>query len=172
MNGILRSRGFRRAFAALGIIAVIAGCSSGGLSPNGSPQMGMPKSTSPGAISVPPMVKTAILPASAMNSPVKPMTDVTGLNWTQITGNATQISAAADGSVWALSSAPSGPDKNIWHYVSGTWTNISGTASAIAVAPNGTLYAVTSTTGVYSYSGGTWTTLGGGATCGHIGRRQ
>jgi hypothetical protein len=125
--------------------------------------MSMPKSTSPAAISVPPMVKTAILPASAMTSPVKPYTDVKGLNWTQITGNATQVAAAADGSIWALSTTPSGPDKNIWHFANGTWANIGGQASAIAVAPNGTLYAVTSTNGVYSYNG-TWTALGGGAT--------
>ncbi len=91
------------------------------------------------------------------------MTAVQGANYTQIPGAASSAAAAPDGSLWVLSTAPAGPDKYIWHYVSGSWTNISGLASHLSVAPNGTLYAINSGGGTYAYSGGAWTALGGGA---------
>lgn len=110
------------------------------------------------------MAKTKILPASVMTSAFvrKPMTAINGLSYTQIPGAASYAAAAPDGSLWVLSTQPSGSDKYIWHYSGGTWTNISGLASRIAVAPNGTLYAINSGGGAYSYSGGTWTAFGGG----------
>ena len=121
-----------------------------------------PHSVSPALIAPAPMARTAILPASAMESPVHPQMAILGLNWAQIPGSASQVAASPDGSLWALSTLPSGADKYIWHYVSGAWTNISGMAAYLAVAPNGTLYAVNSGGGTYAYSG-TWTALGGGA---------
>ena len=122
--------------------------------------LGTPQSVSPALIPPAPMAKTAILPASVMD--VKPQSAIQGLNWTQIPGAATYAAAAPDGSLWVLSTQPSGADKYIWHYVNGSWTNISGLASRLSVAPNGTLYAINSGGGTYSYSGGTWTALGGG----------
>jgi hypothetical protein len=107
------------------------------------------------------MAKTAILPASSMS--IRPQAAIQGMNWTQLPGAASSAAAAPDGSLWALSTAPAGPDKYIWHYASGAWTNISGLATRLSVAPNGTLYAINSGGGTYSYSGGTWTALGGGA---------
>ena len=128
---------------------------TGGITP------GTPKSVSPALIPPAPMAHTAILPASVMN--VKPQRTIQGLNWTQISGAASYAAAASDGSLWVLSTSPTGSDKYIWHYVNGTWTNISGLATRLSVAPDGTLYAINSGGGAYSYSGGTWTALGGGA---------
>ena len=86
---------------------------------------------------------------------------IQGTNWTQIPGSAS-LAAAADGSLWVLSTGPAGNDKYIWHYANGSWTNISGLASRLAVGPSGALYAINSGGGIYSYSG-TWTAFGGGA---------
>jgi len=90
--------------------------------------------------------------------------DIQGLNYTQIPGAASFAAASPDGSLWALSTQPSGPDKYIWHYSGGNWTNISGLASRLSVAPNGTLYALNSGGGVYAYTSGTgiWSAVGGG----------
>ncbi len=165
MNMLVKNRRLGSALGALAVVVLLAGCSSAG---NGShaqvlPQMGMPTSVSPALIHVAPMTRTAIQPRSAMHSPPSTAIDIQGLNWTQIPGAATQAAAAADGSLWVLSTAPSGANKYIWHYVNGTWTNITGLASQLAVAPNGTLYAINSGGGTYAYSGGNWTALGGGA---------
>ena len=123
-----------------------------------------PQSISPGSIHPPPMVHTAILPASVMLAATvrTPKGAISGLNYTQLPGAATAAAAAPDGSLWVLSTGPSGPDKYIWHYSGGSWTNISGLASAISVAPNGTLYAINSGGSAYAYSGGVWTGFGGG----------
>jgi len=155
-------RHLRFAFASLVILAVAAAC-AGNQSPGILPQMATPKSVSPALVVPAPMAKTAILPSSAMASPRHTLSDIQGLNWTQLPGAATQVAASADGSIWVLSTDPSGPDKYIWHYSGGSWTNISGLASQIAVAPNGTLYAINSGGGTFTYSGGLWTALGGGA---------
>ncbi|MHB8148219.1 MAG: tectonin domain-containing protein, partial [Vulcanimicrobiaceae bacterium] len=164
--GLARNRRFGSALGALAVAILAAGCSSAGSglhTPPPASQMGMPKSVSPALIHVAPMARTATQSRSAMHSPPRTAIDITGPNWTEIPGAATQVAAAADGSIWVLSTAPSGPDKYIWHYVSGTWTNIAGLASQIAVAPDGTLYAINSGGGTYAYSGGSWTALGGGA---------
>ena len=146
-----------------------AGCSShGGSAVPALPSAmtSMPQSVSPGSIVPPPMAQTAILPASAMQSPadsgVKPMSAIQGVSYSQIPGSATVASAAADGSLWVLSNAPAGADKYIWHYSGGAWTNISGLANHISAAPDGSLYASNSLGGAYHYVSGTWTALGGG----------
>jgi hypothetical protein len=150
-------------FSALAFTVALAGCSGARhLSPQiGGSMLDTPKSVSPGSITPAPMAHTAILPASLMD--VKPQSAILGASWTQIPGAASYAAAAPDGSLWVLSTAPTGPDKYIWHYVSGTWTNISGLATRLSVAPNGTLFAINSGGGTFSYSGGTWTVLGGGA---------
>ena len=150
-------------FSALAFTVVLAGCSgSSHMTPqNGGVMLGTPQSVSPALIPPAPMAHTAILPASVMN--VKPQRTIQGLNWTQISGAASYAAAAPDGSLWVLSTSPTGSDKYIWHYVNGTWTNISGLATRLSVAPDGTLYAINSGGGTYSYSGGSWTALGGGA---------
>ena len=125
------------------------------------PHLTTPQSVSPALIPAAPMAKTAILPSSVMM--IKPQTAIGGLNWTQLPGAASAVAAAPDGSLWALSTQPSGADKYIWHYASGTWTNIAGLAAFITVTPDNTLYAVNSGGGTWKYSGGTWTSLGGGA---------
>jgi len=125
--------------------------------------MKTPQSVSPALVPPAPMAKTAILPSSAMRSPIVSMSAIQGLNWTQIPGSATQIAAAPDGSIWVLSNQPAGADKYIWHYAGGAWTNISGLAAHLAVAPDGTLYALNSGGGTYKFSSGNWTALGGGA---------
>jgi hypothetical protein len=42
------------------------------------------------------------------------------LNWSQLSGSASSLTIAPDGSLWALSTQPSGANKYIWHYVAGT----------------------------------------------------
>lgn len=153
----------RLAFSALAVIMVAAACSGGNVSPGSAPTMQTPKSVSPAQIKPAPMAHTAILPSSTMTSPRRTLSDIQGLNWTQIPGTATRVAASSDGSIWVLSDQPAGADKYIWHYANSAWTNISGLASQLAVAPNGTLYAVNSGGGTWAYSGGTWTSLGGGA---------
>lgn len=125
--------------------------------------MQMPVAVSPARVKAAPMAKTAILPPNAMRSPRRPQSAIQSPSYTEIPGSAISAAAAPDGSLWVLSTQPSGPDKYIWHYVSGMWTNISGLASQLAVAPNGTLYAINSGGGTYAYSAGSWTALGGGA---------
>ena len=145
---------------------LVAGCSTSAVrspAPSGITLV-TPQSVSPGSIRPAPMVHTAILPPSVMLAATVRTTKaaITGLNYTQIPGAATAAAAAPDGSLWVLSTGPSGLDKYIWHYSGGSWTNISGLASAISVAPNGTLYAINSGGSAYSYSGGVWTGFGGG----------
>lgn len=66
----------------------------------------------------------------------------------------------SDGTLFALSTAPAGADKNILHYEAGHWTSVPGlTASSIAVGPTGTLYA-SAPNGVYAYDAGVWKPLG------------
>lgn len=147
-----------------GIAAIIAVAlsSCSGHPEAGTTRLATPASISPGSIRPAPMAKTPILPASAMRSP-HVLSALQGLNWSQIPGSASAAAASSDGSLWALSTQPAGPDKYIWHYAGGSWTNISGLAAQISVAPNGTLYAVNSGGGTYAYSSGSWTALGGGA---------
>ena len=152
----------RFTFIALGFVIAAAACSGRNI-PGGTPQLPTPQSVSPANIPVKPMAKTAILPSSAMQSPIHTQSDIQGLSWSQIPGSATQVTASTDGSIWVLSTQPQGPDKYIWHYANGAWTNIAGLASQLAIAPNGTLYAINSAGGTYSYTAGAWTALGGGA---------
>lgn len=127
-------------------------------------EMTTPRSVSPALIPAAPMAKTEILPPSAMQSPIIPASAVQNLSYTQVPGSASQIaSAISDGTLWALSTLPNGPDKYIWHYDGTSWTNISGLASQIAVAPDGSLYAINSGGGTFKYHNGSWTALGGGA---------
>lgn len=149
-----------RFLGGLFLVAAVTAC--GGRSNMPAPQV-LPQSISPALIKAAPMAKTAALPRSAMSSPISTKGDIQGVSWTQIPGSASQVSASTDGSIWVLSTQPSGPDKYIWHYVNGAWSNISGLASQLAIAPNGTLYAINSGGGTYSYSNGSWTALGGGA---------
>src|SRR6202035_80852 len=108
----------------------------------------------------------AILPASVMLGATVRTTQakLQGVNYTQIPGAAIAASGASDGSLWVLSTQPSGPDKYIWHYSGGNWTNISRLASRLSAAPNGTLYALNSGGRVYAYTSGTgmWSAVGGG----------
>ena len=172
-------RGFSSASAAVLVAALLAGC-SGGAHDSALPAAGdtassvsaremsatYPQSKSPASFKVAPMPQTAILPASAMRSAPHGTTPqaLGPLKWAQLSGAASSVAVAPDGSLWVLSDLPAGASKAIWHYAKGGWTNISGSASSIAVGPTGTLYSVNGTTrGVYSYNGSTWTSLGGGA---------
>lgn len=168
-DALMKTRGFLHSLFTLAVAGLIAGCSGAnhGVVPsqNGtSPMDIMPKSVSPALIKPAPMAKTAILPASAMTMPrLKPDTAIQALGWTQLPGLASQVVAAADGSIWVLSDQPAGADKYIWHYAKNQWTNIAGLASQLAVTPQGYLYALNSGGGTYLYKNGSWTALGGGA---------
>ncbi|HEY5258006.1 MAG TPA: beta-1,3-glucanase family protein [Candidatus Baltobacteraceae bacterium] len=156
----------RRVFlAGLAASGTLAACSRAGSSliPSKAATLATPKSASPGSIVPSPMPRTAILPASEMTRRTPQSVNVP-LTWQQVPGSASQVSVAADGSLWVLSDAPAAPaDRNIWHYQSGTWQNISGVASEIAIAPNGTLYAINAEGGIYAYADGAWTGIGGSA---------
>ncbi len=172
----MKTRSFRFAVMMAAVALFSAGCGgSMGAHPPLSAQaqlpLARPKSVSPALIKPAPMAKTAILPASAMTALTpsaarRPQMALKGLQWTQMTGAATQVLGSPDGSLWVLSTGPSGPDKYIWHYANGTWTNIAGLASQLAVSNDGQLlYAINSGGGTYQYnvSGNYWTALGGGA---------
>lgn len=153
----------RRPLAGALLAGLLSACSAGGSVPHAAaPIPAMPASKSPASFPVAPMVRTAVRPASEMTGKT-PSLATAPLNWTQVPGSASVVSASQDGSLWALSSGPDGTDKPIWHDVDGTWTNIPGMATQIAAAPNGTLYAVNAAGGTYAYTSGTWTSLGGGA---------
>jgi streptogramin lyase len=126
-----------------------------------------PQSQPPAAFKVAPMPQTQLKPASAMATRPRSVAPqwIGTLSWSQLLGAAASVAVAPDGSLFALSTAPAGANKYLWHYASGAWTNIPGLAASIAVAPNGTLYAVNSATGgLYSFYDGSWSALGGGAT--------
>jgi hypothetical protein len=125
-----------------------------------------PRSTSPASFKVAAMPQTERQPASAMVAAARGIApkSIGSLNWTQLSGSASRLAVAPDGSLWALSTLPAGANKYLWHYTGGTWTNVPGLAANIAVGPDGTLYAVNSSSGgVYAYNGSTWSALGGGA---------
>lgn len=169
----MRRRHFAFPVVCVTAALLLAACSGGGHAslPPRAPTAGnmntlMPKSVSPALVKPAPMASTVPLPASAMRSPRTTDTALQGLNWTQMTGSASQVVAAGDGSIWVLSDQPSGStDKYIWHFANNAWTNIPGMASRIAVTPGGNLYAVNSGGGTYLYNTQTaqWTALGGGA---------
>lgn len=156
-------RSISSAIVAVALLAGVA-CSSagGGLTPQTGAKITLPtpKSVSPAAIKVAPMASTAIEPASAMLAR-RPATAANPASWAQIPGEGSEISAAADGSIWVLAAGTG--DRAIWHFSGGTWTNISGAASHIAAAPDGTLYAINAGGGVWAYASGSWTPRGGGA---------
>lgn len=154
------TRPFAASLGALALFAITA-CSGSGTVPQAHRAPATVGGKSPGSFAPAPMVRTPLQPASAMTK--RPATAIEPPAYTQLPGTATWISAAADGSVWALSDQPSGPDKYIWHYSDGTWTNISGLATQIAAAPDGSVYAINSSGSIYRYASGNWTALGGGA---------
>lgn len=155
--------GRHKSGALLALLSTIALSSCAGGHGGTLPHTQQIASGSPAGVKAAPMARTRKLSSSAMRS-VKPDADFSGSGWTQIPGSATQAAAAADGSLWVLSTEPSGnPDKYIWHYANGTWTNIPGLASQLAPAPDGSLYVINSGGGTYHYAGGSWTALGGGA---------
>jgi len=128
-----------------------------------------PASQSPASFKAAPLRRTAILPPSAMENAPGTLTpqSVGPLDWTEVTGESSQIAVSHDGSLWALSNNPAGSvNKNIWHFANNRWTNVGSQASSIAVGPTGTVYIVDATTNdVYSSTddGSSWTYLGGGA---------
>jgi hypothetical protein len=128
-----------------------------------------PASQSPASFKAAPMPRTRILPPSAVGNlqgGAAPQAIGT-LNWTEVSGESSQIAVSKDGSLWALSNNPAGTvNKNIWHFANGAWKNVGSEGSSIAVGPTGTVYVVDATTNdVYSSTndGSSWTYLGGGA---------
>lgn len=126
----------------------------------------MPKSVSPGTIKGVPMRTQPKLPASAMlsltPSRIRPLA-LGGLSWTFVPGAAEQIVASPDGTLWALSTAPAGAEKELWHYQYASWNNVPGDAAQVAVGPDGTLYAVNAPAQTaYAYYQGAWYTICGG----------
>lgn len=151
-------------FSVIALIVILEGCSgSRRVTPQASGVMlDTPKSLSPGAVRPPPMVRTSIRSASEMN--VRSQTAIQSLGFTQIPGAATFVAVSpVDGTLWALSTQPSGTDKYIWYYSNGAWTNISGLASRLSVGTDGTLYAINGAGNIYSYDSGSqiWTGMGG-----------
>ena len=126
-----------------------------------------PKSQSPGSIPAPPMAVTKPQSIAAMNAR-SPKSTIGAPQWVQLSGGASQISAAGDGSFWALS--PDGPngglnsaDKYIYHNVNGVWTNVGGAGAHISAAADGSLWVVNSLGGVYHNVNNTWFAIAGGA---------
>ncbi len=112
-----------------------------------------PKSVNPGSVAVAPMTtRTSSIAEFVAHTPHDRGTrDLSITSYTQITGAASQAAFAPDGSLWVLSTGPSGPDKYIYRY-DGTWKNIPGLASRIATAPDSSIYAINSGGGLYHYA--------------------
>ena len=150
---------------ALFCAAALAACSGhgggGAIPPASGAFLTKPPSVSPASIAPAPM--SSARPDAAAMANARPDSTLQSLGYSQLPGSAVQVASSADGTLWALSSAPAGPDKYIWKYANNAWSGISGQASQIAVAPNGTLYAINSGGGTWRYSSGAWTPLGGGA---------
>lgn len=126
-----------------------------------------PKAQSPGSIPAPPMAVTKPQSVAAMNAR-SPKSTIGAPQWVQLSGGASQISAAGDGSFWALS--PDGPngglksvDKYIYHNVNGVWTNVGGAGAHISAAADGSLWVVNSLGGIYHNVNNTWFAIAGGA---------
>jgi hypothetical protein len=158
----------RRLFITGLAASVLAACSGRGTSLIPAKATSLPNApggVNPGSIKVPDMVRTPIQPASAMTGRRPQIPTNIPLSWQIIPGSASRIAASPDGSIWALSDQPAGPDKYIWHYSTGTWTNVTGMATEIAVDGAGVLYVINNAGGVYRYNAGTqdWTSFGGGA---------
>lgn len=173
---------FEFSFLALTLV-LLAGCGGGGHNPampagqaigqgsaggESAQQMNalLPNSQSPATFTVAAMQATEIQPESAMAGLQQEITpqSVGSLTWRRMTGGATSLAVAPDGSLWALGAVAAGADRYLWHYADGHWTNIPGSATSIAVGPDGTLYTVkASSGGVYAYKGVSWRSLGGNA---------
>jgi len=132
-----------------------------------SVKLAAPKSVSPGTIPAPPMASTTLQSAESTGKRF-PKSDIGAPQWVQLTGGASQISAAGDGSFWVLS--PDGPsggvnaaDKFIYHNVNGVWTNVGGAAAHISAAQDGSLWVVNSLGGIYHNINNTWYSVAGGA---------
>jgi kumamolisin len=168
-----------RLFSVAVAAVLFAGCGGGNhtsalpavQSPAGSLSAAQMNSLFPASVS-PASFKVAAMPLqqgpAASTMSVKPQgampETIGGLAWSQVPGAASRLAVGPDGSLWALSTAPAGSNKYLYHYVNGTWSNVPGLAASIAVAPNGTLYAVNSSSGgVFAYNGSSWSALGGGA---------
>lgn len=160
-------------FVTLAVALLAAGCGTREAGPPLAPKPAIvtPKSLSPALMKPAPMARTQVLPASAMlaltpRAARRPQMALRGPSWTQMSGAASQVLAAPDGSLWVLSTQPTASsDKYIWHYVNGQWTNISGLASELAVGADGSLYALNTGGGTYQYVPAfqSWNALGGGA---------
>jgi hypothetical protein len=155
-------RSITSAIVAGALLVGVACSGGGGVTPATKVDVPTVSGKSPGTFKISPMIKTAILPASAMTSRT-PSSTIVPQSWSQIPGTASQVTAGADGSIWVLSDQPAGPDKNIWHYSGGSWSNVGGLAAQIAVGPDGKLWAANSNGNVFFYTGGVWTGIGGGA---------
>lgn len=163
-----------RALALGGFVCSLAACGggSGHLAPPVAGKadivhLPMPKSISPGTIKAPPMAITGPRSAQTMNAR-SPKSTIGAAQWVQLVGGASQISAAGDGTFWALSpDGPNGglnsPDKYIWHNLNGTWINVGGAAAHISAATDGSLWVVNSLGGIYHNVYGVWFALSGGA---------
>jgi len=125
-------------------------------------QLFTPRSVSPGSIKAPAMTLVRAnyaMPGSGRSA----RSTIRDPRWMLLTGGATQVTTAGDGSFWVLS--PDGPnanDKYIYHFLNGTWTEIPGAATRIAAGFGGRLWAVNSLGGIYLYDGA-WLTIAGGA---------
>jgi len=168
----MRQTGIVGTYVLLGALLLLPACggrsSGAGAVPTGpssalAAMREYPQSVNPGSIHPPPMIQTAIQPASVMTSTRRPQSATEPPGWTQIQGGGIFVAAAPGGSFWVLSSLGSGPDRAIWHYQNGTWTNIPGAAMRMAVAPTGALWVVNSAGGIYEYYNGAWTAVAGGA---------
>jgi len=75
------------------------------------------------------------------------------IGWQYKNGNAKDIGAGADGSVWVISSGGvGGGDYKIYRYVNGTWKQAPGGAVRIDVGPDGNAWVINYTHGIYRWN--------------------
>src|SRR5262249_50693612 len=79
-----------------------------------------------------------------------------GRRWQLVPGLAFDLAAADDGTVWVVSTLPSGPfGSGIYHWNGATWESIPGGGRRIAVARR-RLFATVATSRLFVYEHGEW----------------
>jgi virginiamycin B lyase len=85
------------------------------------------------------------------------------LRWSQVPGTASRLAVAPDGSLWALATTPTGPDKYVLHRTNGIWKVVlpGFLADSLSFDEYGTLYVSNTSRGIFSFDGKQWSRLGG-----------
>jgi hypothetical protein len=86
------------------------------------------------------------------------------VSWLKMPGGAADLGANAKGDLWAVGTAPSGADHDIYRWLVGQWVQVPGaTAARIAVDPAGNPWVVRSDGSILRYTAAGWQAVPGAA---------